>query len=102
MPVKPCVFRTATVSSRIGVPRSMAKSRFTRSGLLRVKLNLPHLADVDAVVLDRRVEIETGHRLVDDRQVQRIRLPEAPPEASQRTPATSTAPRTRTNAPTSG
>src|ERR1019366_7361133 len=44
MPVRPCVFRTATVSSLIGVPRSMAKSRFTRSGLpgsSRISRTLP-------------------------------------------------------------
>ena len=32
MPVKPWVFNTATVSSLIGVPRSMANTSRTRSG----------------------------------------------------------------------
>ena len=34
MPVSPCVLRTATVSSLIGVSRSIAKIRITRSGFI--------------------------------------------------------------------
>jgi hypothetical protein len=67
-----------------------------------VQTNLSNLADVDAVVLDRCVEIETGHRLEDDRPIDVMAFLESTARGEPENAGDKHRAEDETNAPTSG
>jgi hypothetical protein len=90
MPVRPWVFSTARLSCLIGVPRSMAKLQPHLLRVERVDLDAADLAHVHAHVLDRCVDVQPGHRLLDHRLVGfpwPACRPARPPATAPRPPA---------------